>query len=97
MPYYVYSTLLKNYRNTSAPYHFTNQYTKESQWIYDVDEFLELNISILSTYMHIMGFVNIIVHDETKDRLRKLKNNSRESYNDVITELLNEHDRNKEE
>ena len=62
-----------------------------------MDEFLELNISILSTYMHIMGFVNIIVHDETKDRLRKLKNNSRESYNDVITELLNEHDRNKEE
>ena len=47
--------------------------------------------------MHIMGFVNIIVHDETKDRLNKLKNNPRESYNDVITELLNEHDRNKEE
>ena len=47
--------------------------------------------------MHIMGFVNIIVHDETKDRLRKLKNNLNESYNDVITELLNEHDRNKEE
>ncbi len=47
--------------------------------------------------MHIMGFVNIIVHDETKDRLRKLKNNPGESYNDVITELLNEHDRNKEE
>ena len=23
--------------------------------------------------MHIMGFVNIIVHDETRDRLNKLK------------------------
>ena len=62
-----------------------------------MDEFLELNIYILNTYIHIMGFVNIIVHDETKDRLRKLKNNPGESYNDVITELLNEHDRNKEE
>ena len=44
-----------------------------------------------------MGFVNIIVHDETKDRLNKLKNKPRESYNDVITELINDHDRNKKQ
>ena len=44
-----------------------------------------------------MGFVNIIVHDETRDRLNKLKNNPRESYNDVIMKLIDEHDRNKKE
>ncbi|MCL4453195.1 antitoxin VapB family protein [Ferroplasma sp.] len=44
-----------------------------------------------------MGFVNIIVHDETRDRLNKLKNKPRESYNDVITRLIDEHDGNKEE
>ncbi|MEM0133376.1 MULTISPECIES: antitoxin VapB family protein [unclassified Acidiplasma] len=44
-----------------------------------------------------MGFVNIIIHDETREKLNKLKNNPRESYNDVIVKLINEHDRSKEE
>lgn len=66
--------------------------------IYDVDEFLEINRNIytLNTYIHRMGFVNIIVHDETREKLNKLKSNSRESYNDVITRLIDEHDRSKE-
>jgi predicted CopG family antitoxin len=44
-----------------------------------------------------MGFVNIIVHDETREKLSKLKNNPRESYNDVIMKLIDEHDRIKKE
>lgn len=44
-----------------------------------------------------MGFVNIIVHDETREKLNKLKNNPRESYNDVIMRLIDEHDRIKKE
>ncbi len=44
-----------------------------------------------------MGFVNIIVHDETREKLNKLKSNPRESYNDVIMKLIDEHDRNKKE
>ena len=55
------------------------------------------NIYIFYTYIHIMGFVNIIVHDQTRDRLNKLKNNPRESYNDVITKLIDEHARIKKE
>ena len=63
-----------------------------------MDEFLEIkrNVHILNTYIHIMGFVNIIVHDETREKLNKLKSNSRESYNDVITRLIDEYDRIKE-
>jgi predicted CopG family antitoxin len=38
-----------------------------------------------------MGFVNIIVHDETREKLNKLKSNPKESYNDVIMKLIDEH------
>ena len=44
-----------------------------------------------------MGFVNIIVHDETREKLNKLKSNPRESYNDVIMKLIDEHARIKKE
>ena len=44
-----------------------------------------------------MGFVNIIVHDETRKKLNKLKSNPRESYNDVIMKLIDEHARIKKE
>jgi predicted CopG family antitoxin len=44
-----------------------------------------------------MGFVNIIVHDETRDELSKLKSSPRDSYNDVIVKLIEEHERSRKE
>ena len=44
-----------------------------------------------------MGFVNIIIHDETREKLNKLKSTPRESYNDVIMKLINKYDGSKEE
>ena len=38
--------------------------------------------------MHIMGFASIIVHDETKDRLRKLKNNPEDDETDWKLEII---------
>jgi predicted CopG family antitoxin len=43
--------------------------------------------------MYIMGFVNIIIHEETREKLNKIKILSRESYNDVITRLIDEHEK----
>ena len=55
------------------------------------------NFYITYIYTYIMGFVNIIVHDETRDELSKLKTNPRDSYNDVIVKLIEEYERSRKE